>query len=367
MRIGIDARELTNKPAGKGQYVGKVIQAWAQKDSVQLILYIHAGTVLPDAYRFNGAVTVIEVKGKGIAWHVQVSRRLNSDSVTVYFAALSYLSALVNVVPTVTVVHDLAVFQRGIVHNRKSYFIEKLTLKSAVRRSAAVVSVSKSTAKDLMSYTNINSSKVTVIPIAPLSLVHTGPRVIRKERTYILFVGTLEPRKNVEVLFRAYAALPDTTREGYHLRLVGKTGWGGFDYKKLAIELGIEKTVEFCGYVNDADLPYLYSHAVVFVYPSLYEGYGVPLIEAMAAGTPVITSNNSSLPEVVGVNGITLDARDVLGFTAAIAGIISREELFEQYSLRGMLRSKEFNWERITEEILTICKKVSGIVKVDDN
>jgi glycosyltransferase involved in cell wall biosynthesis len=362
LKIGIDARELCRQPAGKGQYLGRLVRLWAERPDVALIFYLRSGQQLPEELGNHSAARSVTVSARGPFWHRAVARRLRRDGVQVYFAALSYLSAWWNPVPTVTVVHDLAVFYaRGVTHNRRAQLTERVALRRALRLSAKVIAVSQSTCRDLQRLSGGSSLQVQVIPEAallhgPANASDILPRA--KREAYFLYVGTLEPRKNLKTLLRAYAALPAEIRQAYRLRLAGKAGWGGEDYPALAAELGIADRVDFLGYVPDAALPDLYARATLFLYPSWYEGFGLPVMEAMAAGTPVITSNASSLPEVVGEAGLCCDPEDPTAFTAAIQQLLD-PEVFHRYSLAGFHRSRQFRWDKISEQIIAVLREAA--------
>src|SRR3972149_10010834 len=141
--------------------------------------------------------------------------------------------------------------------------------------------------------------------------------VVRKKytlpRNYILFVGSLEPRKNVKTLLRSYASLSETVKREFSLVIAGAKGWLNSDIPGIVKELGIEKTTLFPGYIEKEDMSAVYSAASVFVFPSLYEGFGLPILEAFACGTPVITSNTSSMPEVAGDAAVLVDPADAAG------------------------------------------------------
>jgi len=166
---------------------------------------------------------------------------------------------------------------------------------------------------------------------------------------YILFVGTLEPRKNVEALIDALKEVDDPELK---LILVGKEGWGIESILKKIREAGLEREVVFPGYVPEDDLPYLYRGADVFVFPSLYEGFGMPVLEAMAAGAPVVTSNSSSLPEVAGDAAILVSPESVSEIAEAIRGVRGNEQLRGKLTERGRKRADKFTWEMCARRTL---------------
>ncbi|MGH9937663.1 MAG: glycosyltransferase family 4 protein, partial [Blastocatellia bacterium] len=173
-------------------------------------------------------------------------------------------------------------------------------------------------------------------------------------RPYLLYVGTIEPRKNLLTLLRAYDELLRTTPRRPQLVLCGGRGWLCDEVFKLVEDLRLQDQVRFTGYVEDADLPALYSAAEAFVYPSLYEGFGLPPLEAMACGAPVITSDVSSLPEVIGEAGLTHAPNDARALTAAMAKLLGDETTREYFRRAGLKQASNFSWERAARETQSV-------------
>jgi glycosyltransferase involved in cell wall biosynthesis len=368
--IGVDIRELTNHPAGKGQYLGRVLESWLTSDSLfNLVLYVKEGASLPIFYHqlFNdNRVSVVKVAGRGPLWHLAVSRRLAKDKVKVFFAALSYQSAIFNKIPTVTVVHDLAVFRlRQTDNNRRSEITEKLSLRYCLKNSASVIAVSESTARDLVKIFPQSKAKIQVIKEAPL-LSGKGSREAKKEfsrlprderEPYLLFVGTLEPRKNINNMLKAYSLLPEDLRAKYRLKLVGKNGWGKESYPSTVRDLNLVDRVDFIGYVEEEKLPEIFARALLFMYLSLYEGFGLPVVEAMAFGTPVVASDTSSLPEVLGNQDLLVSPNDPVGIATIMEKLLRDPEYWEKASKASFERAKTFCWTEISQAILAVLAK----------
>ncbi|MGH9802588.1 MAG: glycosyltransferase family 4 protein, partial [Blastocatellia bacterium] len=177
---------------------------------------------------------------------------------------------------------------------------------------------------------------------------------------YLLYVGTIEPRKNLLTLIRAYDELLRTTDHHPQLALCGGKGWLYEEVFKLIAELKLTDQVRFTGYVADEDLPALYSAAEAFVYPSLYEGFGLPPLEAMACGTPAITSNVSSLPEVVGQAGLIHDPNDWQALAAHIARLLGDKAAREHFKQAGIEQAARFSWDRAARETQSVYDEVVG-------
>ncbi len=257
--------------------------------------------------------------------------------------------------PFVVTVHDLSYrhYPEAFRAANRGY----LTLfgQHSVRRARRVIAVSQSTKDDLVKHYGLPAAKVDVVyhgvdqafrPLPPADVAAFRARQGLPQR-FLLFVGTLEPRKNVVRLVEAYARLPQTSPP---LVLVGGKGWLYEEVFRLVNALGLASRVHFAGYVPAEDLPYWYNAAEVFVYPSLYEGFGLPPLEAMACGLPVISSTASSLPEVVGDAGLLVDPLDVDGLGAAIGRLLPDTELKERMRAAGLERVQRFTWEQTARQ-----------------
>ncbi len=168
---------------------------------------------------------------------------------------------------------------------------------------------------------------------------------------YVLFVGTLEPRKNVESILEA---LVEINMPELRLILVGKEGWGIENIRSKVRELHLDQSVYFTGYVPEEDLPHLYRGAEVFVYPSLYEGFGIPVLEAMAAGAPVVTSDAASLPEIARGSAILISPRDIRAISEAISGILGNRDVGGELREKGVNKAREFTWDRCAKGALAV-------------
>lgn len=192
----------------------------------------------------------------------------------------------------------------------------------------------------------------------PISAAESEPtlRQYGIERPYILYVGALESRKNLPRLLAAYARLREWS-ERWRLVIVGARKWKSSPIFDTVQQLGLEPHVTFTGYVADEHLPALYSGADLFAFPSLYEGFGLPVLEAMACGTPVVTSNTSSLPEVAGDAAILVDPRDVEQIANAMWLVLSQPDLAAALREKGLARAAQFTWERTARETIEVYKQ----------
>jgi glycosyltransferase involved in cell wall biosynthesis len=237
------------------------------------------------------------------------------------------------------------------------------------RRSTAVVADSRATRSDLIRAYGVAESKVHVVylgrdeSLAPVR----DPRVLEAARVrygigprYLLYVGTLQPRKNLGRAVEAYARLAAApAMHGVQLVLAGKRGWLYAELFAQVERLGLEGKVLFPGYVEEADLAALYSGALGYVYPSLYEGFGIPVLEAQACGVPIMTSNNSSLPEVAGDAALLVDPTDVDAIADAMLRLATDEALRAALVERGFANVKRFSWEKCAQETLAVLEAVA--------
>jgi glycosyltransferase involved in cell wall biosynthesis len=246
----------------------------------------------------------------------------------------------------------------------------------SVTRAFHVLADSQATKNDLIDLYNASPDKITVLYSGVDARFNPHPQRGEEERIrqryklghqpFILGLGTLQPRKNYSRLILAFAKIADVSqRLGrrpiiHNLVIVGKKGWMYDNIIADAARLGIRTRIVFPGYVDDEDLPALYRAADLFVFPSLYEGFGLPPLEAMACGTPVVTSNVSSLPEVVGDAGLTVDPTDVNALANAMSRALQDSELREQMTARGLARASQFTWLRAARELREVYQQVGN-------
>lgn len=240
-------------------------------------------------------------------------------------------------------------------------------LRLAVERADKIIAISQHTKDDIVKLTGIDPDKVRVIYLGvkpiyrPVIDKLSIDRILRRygiDSDYILYVGTLEPRKNLTRLLEAFRLLKDDLGGRYKLVIVGKKGWMYKSIFQRVKELDLEKDIIFTGYLPDNDLPTVISAATLFVYPSIFEGFGLPPLEAMACGTPVVTSNVSSLPEVVGDAAILINPYSTDSIAEGIWKVVSNAELRITMSRMGIERAGLFSWERCAMETLEVYKEV---------
>ncbi|MHB8846030.1 MAG: glycosyltransferase family 4 protein [Nitrospirota bacterium] len=266
--------------------------------------------------------------------------------------------------PSITVINDAIPFVRP----ENFTFLERSVLKAlfllSARRSSAVLTLSESAKGDVILHLNIPQSKVHVFPLAAEDRFHPAasgcsavPARYGIKAPYLICIASSRPYKNIGNLIRAFAALKREHGIPHQLVITGLAGRAHDTVRDLAAALLAREDIVFAGFVPDCDLPELYSCAIASIYPSLYEGFGLPVLESMACGTPVISSNAASLPEVIGDAGVLFDPRNIDNMSASIYSVISSEPLRQSLREKGLLRARLFSWNRSAKIILDLLLK----------
>ena len=339
MTIGIDARAAKEEPAGRGRYVRELLRALAQRDDAhRFVLYAREPWHEPLGDRFEWRT----IKARDPLGHVRAARAANREC-DVFLSTNSYLTAWFLRIPVVTVVYDLVAFDRSLGAPRRSVWIERATISRGLARSAVVTCISEHTARELVARHPGVRDRVMVTQLGLAPLPDRGDDDDLPTR-FVLAVGTLEPRKNLPRLAEAYGSLPRGMRAEHPLLVAGPTGWQTDETESSLRALGAD--CRLLGRVSDARLAALYRRCTVFCYPSLGEGFGLPVLEAMAAGAAVITSSGSSLPEVGGDAVEYVDPTDTTAIAAALESLLRDPARREQLSERARSRAQQFTWDR---------------------
>jgi glycosyltransferase involved in cell wall biosynthesis len=274
--------------------------------------------------------------------------------VDVFLATNSYLSVILTRRPTVAIVYDLMALDSATSPNRRSAIVERLTLGGAVRRARRLVCISQTTADALVARIPSCAPRVEVALLAasrPARAPSPEELTALPAPGYVLAVGTLEPRKNLPRLVGAFASLPRDVQEAHPLVVVGARGWRTGETLAALASLG--DRCRMLGHVSDAALGELYQRCAVFCYPSLGEGFGLPVLEAMAAGAPVLTSNVSSLPEVGGDAAAYVDPLSVVAIADELERLLADGPRRARMSQCGRVRAASFSWDRFAADVLS--------------
>jgi len=371
LRIAIDAHAVGAKLGGNESYAVNLIEALAQIDSANhYTIYI---TTDEARERFQGRWPNFKVRATlphtpliRIPLTLSAELRKNPvDVLHVQFTAPPFCPC-----PVVVSIHDLSFEHLPQTFKRRSRTQLRLTVRHSAQRAARIISLSEHGRRDIIETYGITAERVSAIPLAAPS--HFAPvqdnRELQRVRhnygidgDYILTVGSIQPRKNLARLVQAYASLRGNKSADKlpKLVLVGKSGWLYDETLRALKETGVADTVVLTGYVPQEDLPALYSGALCFVYPSYFEGFGLPPLEAMKCGAPVIVGNKTSLPEVVGDAALAVDPFDVEAIASAMQRVIESPALREELSIKGQARAETFDWRETARKTLAIYQEVA--------
>ena len=371
IRIAIDAHTVGTKLGGNESYAVNLIEALATIDSVNhYTIYV---TTNEARERFSNRWPNFKVRSTlphtpliRIPLTLSAELRKNPvDVLHVQFTAPPFCPC-----PVVVSIHDLSFEHLPQTFNRRSRTQLRLTVRHSARRAARILSLSEHTRRDIIQTYGVAPDRVTAIPLAAPDRFGpiTDNRELQRVRhnygingDYILSVGSIQPRKNLARLVKAYASLREDCSADKlpKLVLVGKCAWLYDETLRALDETNVRDAVVLTGYVPERDLPALYSGALCFVYPSYFEGFGLPPLEAMKCGAAVIVGNRTSLPEVVGDAALTVDPFDVDAIAGAIKKVISDSALRSVLSVKGQERASEFSWRETARKTLAVYEEVS--------
>ena len=374
--IGIDYTAAYEQGAGIGRYVRELIRALAAEDPATpyrlFVAGASSGALAPSpGPNFTWRPTRISPLWFARLWHrlrLPIPVQLFTGRVRLFHATDFTLPPTLPGTPTLLTVHDLSFVRAPETTTPvlKAY-LDRVVPRS-VRRATHVLADSQATKDDLIALYGTPADKITVLLSGVSARFRPvgDPTLRRSTREkygippdpYILSVGTVQPRKNYARLMEALAALgPDAAQ--VHLVIAGGRGWLDSPIYGAVKSLGLEGRVHFTGFVADADLPALYSDALCLAYPSLYEGFGFPVLEAFACKTPVITSKLSSMPEVAGDAALLVDPYDVAALSAALKRVLSEPALRTELVARGVRQAAHFTWERTARHLLAVYRELA--------
>jgi glycosyltransferase involved in cell wall biosynthesis len=253
-------------------------------------------------------------------------------------------------------IHDLTCWLMPEVHTAANVKADFQFAKKILSRADGLIAVSENTRQDAIRLLGIAPDRIRTI-YSGIANAYFDAAPVWRARPYVLCVGTIEPRKNLDTLLDAWGLMKRALRDEYDLLIAGPCGWGSD--KTLA---RIEREATYLGYVPESDLPGLTAGATVFVYPSLYEGFGFPVAQAMAAGVPVLTSNNSCLPEITGDAAILVNPMSAAGIASGLTRMLESESLLADLAASGRTRADQFRWEKCATESIQFFRSVHGSV-----
>jgi glycosyltransferase involved in cell wall biosynthesis len=376
MRIGLEGRVLTPRIGGIGRYAIRLVEAlldlsaqeapdlelviFTAPQTDRLVLREMQTTVCERFCRIKSTLlrSSVLLPAGVVLEHIDLFHGLDQSGIPFFFRTGK----------SVVTLHDVIPLALPWAFPPRHRWVLTAALARVRRQADLVIVPSAAAAEDVVRYLNMDRQRITVIPMgcdARFQPMVNAARLVQLRRRYalperyVLFVGTLEPRKNIALLLEAFSRLlAERPQDDIQLVVAGGKGWGDGRLIATMEALNIRRRVIFTGFVEDDDLPDLYRGAQMFVYPSLYEGFGLPVLEAMACGTPVITSNRSSLPEVVGDAALLIDPTRPDDLAAAMSAIMSNGALHEELRGKGLARAKEFTWEAVAHKTMDVYRAV---------
>lgn len=374
MRIGIDIRSLIFTQAGISTYIHNLIKALGEIDKRnKYILFCHAKSQYNWAKYGNISEKVLRLPHikslTGRIWEaILVPRAIASMKIDIFHGP-SFTLPSKKPCKFIVTIHDLTFkrFPELVTKRAVSYY--NAHIQSAIKKADRIIADSYNTKEDLMILYGVGSDRVEVIYMG----IDKDFRVIEDKKKlkevkdkyglpkkFILSVGTIEPRKNLRRLIEAYYQLREKGLIEHSLVIAGQKGWLYENVFEAVKRLKLEQEVIFTGYITRDDLPMIYNSADLFIFPSIYEGFGLPALEAMACGIPVITSNISSLPEITGDAALLINPYDVEAIAKAMERVLGDDGLRKELVKKGLKHARRFSWQDSAKKTLMAYREVSG-------
>ncbi|MCA9927367.1 MAG: glycosyltransferase family 4 protein [Anaerolineales bacterium] len=382
MHIGIDLTAAVTQGGGIGRYTRELVHALVAVDqentyrffSAKLPAQLPVPNSIPSAPHVSHHPAPIDERWLYRLWYrlrLPLPVQWMTGTLDLFHSPDFVLPPVANHIPTLVTVHDLS-----FLHYPDTFPVKLVTYLNqvvpwSIERATHILADSQATKADLVDLWHVPAEKITVLycgvneRFRPVTDEERITAVSRKykidDQPYILSVGTVQPRKNYRMLIRAFAQMAD--RFPHNLVISGGKGWLYDEMVAEVEKLGVNGRVRFIGFVDDEDLPTLYSGASLFVFPSLYEGFGLPLLEAMACGVPLITSNASSLPEVVGETAVQLSPLRPELWTEAMSHLLEDAGARTRIVADGFRQERRFSWTGAARQLLGIYMNLlDGIV-----
>ena len=363
MRIAFDGTTLRPGRTGVGYYTEHLLHHLARESSDELVVVSNRAveTAMPLPPRVRVA------SGYGcplrLPWMQLVAPRMLDELGADVAHFTNSVVPLASPVPTVVTIHDMSLSLYPQFHPMRRVLLNRPLANLAARRVDAIITVSHSARRDILRLYNLPPERVRVVheaaapefhPIDDRAALGRVRRRYELPDRFILYVGTIEPRKNLPRLLEAFARRRASGDLPHTLVCVGRYGWRARDVQRAIDRLQLDRAVRFLGYVPFADLPAIYNLADVFVFPSLHEGFGLPVMEAMACGTPVVIGRNSSLVEIAADAAEAVDPLDVDAIGDALVRVTRDRAHHDALRQRGLQRSSAFSWPRAARETLDV-------------
>lgn len=379
LKIGIDAHILYDPVAGIRNYLYNLLNEFGHMDSNQQFILFGNSNVLKN---YNLDYKNMEINKSFIPtigshfisslnplWYkFYLPLQLRNRNIDVFFSPNFVLPSLFKGKIVLTI-HDLGPIVNPELYARRYRLYFRRIVEQGARKSDKIITGSQNAKNDLVNWLGINNDKIEVVyhgseerfkEITNRTLINKTLSDYKIQSDYILFVGQISERKNISTLIETYKKLKKEYLIKERLLLVGKLGHNHSKILKLIKKLDLEKDIYIINYVSEDKLPVIYSAAKLFVFPSIFEGFGFPVLEAMACGTPVIAANATSIPEVTGDAGMLFEPKNVNDLTSKIWKVLDNESLRNKLKYRGLNRVKQFTWRRTAKHTLAILEEVNS-------
>jgi len=365
LKIAFDIRGVGGESGGKGIWTANVLKSILNQDRDNEY-FLFTNKEGETEYQFFPNVHVVLIPGGGVLWHWRFYKQLLENKIDVLIATESYIVPYLHdpqKLKVAIVVHDLVAFKSPAKHQLRARWIERFTLKNAVKKSRWIFTVSEYTKKDLIQrYPNLSLDEKTIVVYAGVRDIFArkmdANKIVSVQRRYnldpdyLMMAGTLEPRKNILGALEAYSLLSPKNQQRFRFVIVGKKGWYYKQIFQKVKDLNLMLRVKFLEYIPDDDLVTLMQGSKIFLFPSFYEGFGLPILEAMLCGVPVLASRVTSIPEL-GVDAIHYaDPSDVVDIADGITQLIENEDYRNQLRAKGFEQVKNFSWGKTAQLIL---------------
>lgn len=366
-RIGVDATPLLGQRSGIGHYTARLLAAQLRTEPErEFLLYSNRPLEnlepqLEQATRVPGYL----LRSRWLWMQLMLPRLISQTRPDLCHFTNALAPLWINR-PYVLSIYDATLFLYSSYHPWTRLLAIRLMLPLAVRRASAVITISQSARQDLQKILNIPSEKIHVVygaahpqfePVTQQAKLAQVRQKYGLPEQFLLYVGTLEPRKNLTRLVKAFGRLKKMGQP-HKLVLAGPWGWSMNGFNQQIDKLDLGDSIQMLGYIPDEDLPSLYSLATVFVFPSIYEGFGLPPLEAMACGTPVLSSKNSSLAEICGDAAFLVDPLNEESLLEGLRQLLESKALQLELGEIGRKRAAEFSWERAAKETIAVYDSV---------